>query len=219
MKISFHLYITICAVLFLFALAACNSRIDTKPLAMPLKIDSVKICKPVSDSIVASFVFDSNMYIPRRKPNWRRWVKYRVVYGPIVTRYADTCNIKRELVEAIITWESNWTAGGTNASNCSGLMQVMGGSHNPAKNVRSGCKIYSRYRSLMNAWFIKKYGIELSPTDLAKVALTAYNRGCGGAHKYYRKHISIVGSNYKIQHSSYANSVWWVYFQILKKAK
>lgn len=210
------IYKFIIILLICFSNFSCDSKPpETRAVSIPDKVidtaaakDTVQVSKPV-------FTFDTtNMYVPRRKPNWPRYEKLHIVYDSIVTRYAAKFDIDKKLVQAIICWESNWTAGGTNASNCVGLMQVMGGSTNPARNVNAGCSIYHKYQAQMRTWFSKHFGIELTNEDLIKVALTAYNRGCGGARKYYRKHVVIENGNYKIEHSGYAKSVWWIYYKL-----
>lgn len=155
-------------------------------------------------------------YVPSRKPNWKRYYKYNVIYDSLINKYANDFSIDKNIVKSIITWESNWTAGGTSPQNCKGLMQVMGGSHNPEKNIKQGCRIYYRYSQLMRAWFKTHFNIELDTYDLTLVTLTAYNRGCGGARKYYRKHVRHNEKIYIIKHSKYALSVMWIYRQIAK---
>jgi soluble lytic murein transglycosylase-like protein len=158
-------------------------------------------------------------YEPNRKPNWKRFNKLHIVYDSIVTKYSTEYGIDKHIVQSIITWESNWTAGGTSPQNCKGLMQVMGGSHNPDKNVHSGCKIFSNYRAAMQEWFKSRYNIRLDNYDLTMVALTAYNRGCGGARKYYRRNVRCNDKVYIIHHSRYAKSVWWVQNEIKARIK
>lgn len=103
-----------------------------------------------------------------------RYLKYSRLYSEPISLAAEKYQIPMELIEAVITVESNWDSRAKGANNCNGLMQVRGGSLEPRANVLSGTKILKHY--LMKC-----------KNDVAK-ALTAYNRGYAGMREYYKKY-------------------------------
>lgn len=83
-------------------------------------------------------------------------------------------DIPIELIEAVITVESNWNSNAKGKGNCRGLMQVKGGTYNSHRNIMSGTGILKHY-------------LNKCKNDTAK-ALTAYNMGYTGMLRYYKKY-------------------------------
>jgi DNA (cytosine-5)-methyltransferase 1 len=124
--------------------------------------------------------------------NRERFNKGVKQYGSYVRQAADKYRLDTLLVYAIIEKESGWNRNAKGSFNCNGLMQVQGGSFDPAKNINSGCSIL---RKCLDAY---KNDIVMS--------LTAYNAGIAGAKRMLKRKKTLV----------YAREVLKIYKQILE---
>ena len=93
-------------------------------------------------------------------------------YQSYIDKYAAKYNLDPNLVAAVIQKESTWNPNAVSSANCIGLMQVnpkyvSGNLKDPEYNIEQGCRIL---RECMDAY-----------PDSLNHALTAYNRGIGGA--------------------------------------
>jgi len=124
--------------------------------------------------------------------NRERYNKGVEKYGKYVRQAAEKYRLDTLLVYAIIEKESGWNKNAKGTFNCNGLMQVQGGSFDPAKNINSGCSIL---RKCLDAY---KNDIVMS--------LTAYNAGIKGAKRMLKRKKPLV----------YAREVLKIYKQILE---
>lgn len=107
----------------------------------------------------------------KRNINWKRYLKYYSRYSKSIAKWSKYYNLDSNIVKAVISWESNWSAK-AGYQGCNGLMQVSGGSHNPDKNIRQGCSILAKN--------LKRFGNYYG-------ALNAYNLGAGKWNRFQKK--------------------------------
>jgi soluble lytic murein transglycosylase-like protein len=111
-----------------------------------------------------------------REISWQRFVSESPKYSKLIGKYARIYNLDTLLIQALISWESNWTVNAQGDYNCNGLMQVKDGSFDPEINIRQGC---SKLRKAMDVY-----------KGHFTLTLVAYNRGIAGAKTYLKKHRS-----------------------------
>lgn len=124
-----------------------------------------------------------------------RYFKFRNLYSESISLASEKYSIPVELIEAVITVESNWNPNSKGTDNCNGLMQIQCGTFEPHKNIMNGTGI------------LKHYLIKCK-NDTAK-ALTAFNRGYSGMLRYYKRYGHA---------SNYSKKVLSVY-QLIKKIR
>jgi soluble lytic murein transglycosylase-like protein len=136
-------------------------------------------------------------------------------YQDIVHEYEEKWEIPRHFIYALIKTESTFNEKAVSSSNCVGLLQLSPGTYDSMVNIlkREHPDIYEliKYRSIYDTranlivgiyhiyWIKDKYDLNTSNTQHLHKLLTIYNRGEGGAKKYYKENNSYV--------SSYSNKV------------
>jgi len=112
--------------------------------------------------------YDGSINTKGRNINWNRYIEKSELYKEIITEFSCVYELDSDLVEAVISYESNWTE----RARCGisrGLMQVNGASYEPSANIKAGC-------SILRGNIIAFKGNIL-------MALTGYNRGTARARK------------------------------------
>jgi len=91
-------------------------------------------------------------------------------WQPLIEKYASQYGLDPNLLAAIIMTESGGNPNATSSRGAIGLMQVVGGSYDPATNIAQGTKIFADNLRLFNG------DVEL--------ALAAYNAGPASVSRY-----------------------------------
>jgi hypothetical protein len=124
-----------------------------------------------------------------RNFNIKRYEKYSVKYESYIEGASKKYGIDKDIIKAVISYESNWSAKVIGSGNCVGLMQVKKGHTDAKRNIYSGTGILAHYLKKCNGDMLK--------------ALSAYNRGYAGFKRtklpYTKYALNVIRFWYKIK--------------------
>jgi soluble lytic murein transglycosylase-like protein len=121
-------------------------------------------------TIAGSIIAFDRLY--GRDINYETAIKGYNKYKSTIDSNSIKFNIPKNLLVALIAYESDFKPDAKSSKGCNGLMQVQNGTHNPVLNIVSGCSIFAKYREI-----IKARSPGQNPEYITLMTLTAYNMG------------------------------------------